>query len=249
MLEALGLTLPELALLSGAAVAAGLVRGFTGFGTALVFLPFAGQVLSPFEALTVLIAMDLIGPLPALPGALRVASKRDLARLAAGLVLCLPLGLLLLRISPPEVFRYAVSIFSLLLLAALISGWRLKGALTPPKVFAAGAAGGLLGGISGLVGPPVILAYMASRLPVEVVRGTITLYLVSADAVMIVLFILLGTFAFGAVLLGLALIPAYMLANWVGTRLFRPEREATYRRVAYLVIALSALLGLPLWET
>ena len=32
---------------------AGLVRGFSGFGTAMVFIPIAGQVLSPIATLTV----------------------------------------------------------------------------------------------------------------------------------------------------------------------------------------------------
>jgi uncharacterized membrane protein YfcA len=42
------------------ALVAGLVRGFSGFGTAMVYLPIAGQILSPFEALTTLMIMDLI---------------------------------------------------------------------------------------------------------------------------------------------------------------------------------------------
>ena len=46
------------------AVLAGLVRGFSGFGTAMVFIPIAGQVLSPVATLIVLLVMDLIGPLP-----------------------------------------------------------------------------------------------------------------------------------------------------------------------------------------
>jgi len=54
-------------LLVAAAAVAGLVRGFSGFGTAMVYLPVAGQILSPFEALTTLLIMDLVGPLPNIP--------------------------------------------------------------------------------------------------------------------------------------------------------------------------------------
>ena len=49
------------------ATLAGLVRGFSGFGTAMVFIPIAGQVLSPIATLTVLFVMDLIGPIPNVP--------------------------------------------------------------------------------------------------------------------------------------------------------------------------------------
>ena len=62
----------------------GLVRGFAGFGTAMVYLPVAGQILPPFEALTTLMVMDLIGPLPNLPRAFRISDRPDILRLSLG---------------------------------------------------------------------------------------------------------------------------------------------------------------------
>ncbi|HAV07572.1 MAG TPA: sulfite exporter TauE/SafE family protein, partial [Rhodobacteraceae bacterium] len=52
------LTYPGLGWIALGALIAGAVRGFSGFGTALVFLPVAGQFLSPIWALTVLTVMD-----------------------------------------------------------------------------------------------------------------------------------------------------------------------------------------------
>ena len=43
-----------------AAFVAGIVRGFTGFGTAMIFLPVAGSFLSPITALTVLTVMGFL---------------------------------------------------------------------------------------------------------------------------------------------------------------------------------------------
>ena len=48
---------------------AGLVRGFSGFGTAMIYLPVASQFLTPFEALITLMVMDFFGPLPLVLGA------------------------------------------------------------------------------------------------------------------------------------------------------------------------------------
>lgn len=47
---------------------------------------------------------------------------------------------------------------------------------------------------------------------------------------------------------GLGLAVPYLLANLAGTAMFNPNQEATYRKVAYAVIAASALSGLPLWD-
>ena len=81
-----------LALLVLAAFLAGSVRGFSGFGTALVFVPLAAQVLPPLWTVIVVIVMDLFGPLPNIPRAYRDRHPGDIGRLVAGLVLALPLA-------------------------------------------------------------------------------------------------------------------------------------------------------------
>ena len=75
--------------LSVAAFLAGLVRGFSGFGTAMVFLPIAGQILTPFQAVTAMIVMDAIGPLPNVPRALKVAHRYMMACVASSLTILL----------------------------------------------------------------------------------------------------------------------------------------------------------------
>ena len=168
-----GLGSGEIALLMAAALTAGLVRGFAGFGTAMIYLPVAGQILSPFAALTTLIVIELTGPLPIVPRALRDGHPADVLRLGVGLVLAMPVGVYTLTLVAPEVFRYGVSIAALLLLLCLISGLRYRGRLTPPMVYGTGAMGGFLAGSVGLPGPPVILLYMASPLPVSAVRANV----------------------------------------------------------------------------
>ena len=101
-------------LIVGAALA-GVVRGFSGFGTAMIYLPFASQVLPPVWVLITLLVFDIFGPIPAVPRALRDGHPRDVLRLGAGAVVGLPLGVLLLTSMAPEVFRYGVSGVTLLL--------------------------------------------------------------------------------------------------------------------------------------
>lgn len=238
----------DLLWLAAAALVAGIVRGFSGFGTAMIYLPVAGQILTPFETLTTLVAMDIVGPLPNVPRALRDGHPPDVIRLAIGLFVALPLGVWTLSIVEPEVFRYGVSIAAMILLVVLISGVRYRGALTPPLIYGTGAAGGFLCGSVGLPGPPVILLYMASPLPSQAVRANSTLYLILADAALLAMLWGFGHLVLSAVLIGLALIVPYMSGTVAGAALFRPGHERLYRTVAYLIIAASALSGLPLWD-
>ena len=238
----------ELFFLAFGAALAGIVRGFAGFGTAMIYLPFAGQVLGPFEALTTLIIKDLTAPLIHVPRALRDGHPPDVVRLVMGAVVAVPLGVWVLSLVPGEVFRWGVSLVALGLLVLLVSGVRYRGPLTPPIVYGTGAMGGFLGGSVGLPGPPVILLYMASTLPASAVRANNMLYLILADVLLLAVLWWNGFLVPSAVMLGAAMILPYLVGNWLGGYLFRPGYELLYRRVAYAIIAASAIMGLPLWD-
>jgi len=50
------------------------------------------------------------------------------------------------------------------------------------------------------------------------------------------------------VVIGLMMAVPNILGNMIGAAIFDPERESLYRAVAYGVIAVSAISGLPLWD-
>ena len=65
---------------------------------------------------------------------------------------------------------------------------------------------------------------------------------------MVVIFWGSGLFIWEIAVLGLIAGVPNVIANMIGARLFDPQAEGLYRRVAYMIIAASALLGLPLWD-
>ena len=250
MLEAFQLALATngLIFISLGAFMAGLVRGFTGFGTAMVFMPVAAQFLGPFEALTVLLIKDLIAPLIHVPRAMRDGHPRDVLRLGFGALIGVPFGVFLLTLITAETFRWGVSLVALTLLILLVSGVRYRGELTKPLVYFAGSLGGLFAGSVGQPGPPVIILYMASTLPVKAVRANLTMYLIVADIILLGVLGYSGFLVVSALALGVLMILPYLLGNWAGAALFRPEFERYYRWAAYLIIASSAVSGMPIWD-
>ena len=238
----------HLTFLVGAAFLAALVRGFSGFGSGLVYLPLAAQVLTPFEALTTIVIFDLIGPLPIVRRAGRECEKTDLLRLMSGLVVALPIGLFILTLVPPEAFRFAVSFVAIFLLVCLVSGFRYRGTLTPPLIYGTGAMSGFLQGVAGLPGPPVILLYMASTRPVQVIRANTFIFLFATDVILLPALALFDKLNASAIALGILLIVPNLLGGLIGARLFRPDYERVYRSIAYTIIAASAISGLPILE-
>jgi hypothetical protein len=242
------LATPGLGWLVLAVCIAGLVRGFAGFGSAMIIMPVASSVLSPVEAVVFVIAAELIGPLPNLPAAWRDGAPRDVGLLVAGAVLALPFGVWALSTMDAVVFGWGVSISVIILLGLTASGWRLRGGLTRRLTMAAGALGGFMTGFAGMPGPPVIMLYMASTLPAAVIRANFLLYLVMLDILLFALLGALGMLDGSVVVLGLLVGIPNLIANMIGARLFDPSAERFFRVIAYLVIAASAIVGLPLWK-
>jgi len=229
-------------------VIAGVVRGFSGFGTAMVYIPIAAQVLPPVWAIATMLVMDFFGPMPAVPRAWRDSHPPDLIKLGVGTLVGIPLGLYLLTRMPPDTFRSVVSFVTLALLILLISGFRYRGAVGGKTLFATGGVAGVFGGAVGLAGPPAILLYMARPIPVAAIRANILLFLLATDVLLLALFAVQGLLAISPVLIGLILAPFYLVAVWAGSAIFDPARGSVYRWVAYAIIAGSALGGLPFWD-
>ena len=235
-------------LLFFAAGLAGLVRGFSGFGTGMIYVPLAAQVLSPVWVLISIMVIDVLGPIPIIPRTLRESAPKDVMRLMIGALIGVPLGVMVLLILPVDLFRYAVSVLTLALLVLLIMGYRFKGTVGAPMTVGIGMSGGFMAGSVGLPGPPVIFFYMSRALSPAVIRANIMLYLFLVDALLLCVLFLRGILETEPLLIGFILMPIYGLAIMVGALIFDPERETQYRYVAYAVIAFSALSGLAFWH-
>ena len=240
------LSASSLGWLVAVAIVAGLVRGFSGFGTALIYVPLAGLVLPPIWVLVTLTVMDLFGPLPNVPDAWRAGRPRQVALLLCAAVPGMLVGLWVLDRLPPEGFRWIVSAICLGTVVAMAAGWRWQGRMGPGAVAGIGTTSGLLGGVAGLAGPPVVLAYVAAPLPVAAIRANILLYLVGWDVVFGTMLAVQGRLSPGPLALGAALVLPYLAANVIGARLFRPDAQRLYRLSAYALIAGAALAALPI---
>jgi uncharacterized membrane protein YfcA len=245
---AAALTTPGLPWLLLAIAVAGIVRGFSGFGTALIFVPVAGIFLAPQVIVGVMMLTGLVSSSALLPRAWGQADRREVGLLAFAALLTVPLGLWLMSLSDPVLIRWCVALIATLTLAALVSGWRFSGQVKGPQVAGVGAAAGVLGGLTGLTGPAVILFYLAGQSAAQAVRANTILFLAALDVVIVVNLLLKGAVDWALVFLALVLAVPYLVTSLLGQALFDPRHERLYRWVAYAVIALAVLSGLPIWN-
>ena len=238
---------PALAATLLTALLAGLARGFSGFGSALIFMPLASAALGPRLAAPVLLIVDELSAIPMIPGAWRQAQRREVFILAAGALLGTPLGAwALLRLDPITV-RWGMCGLVLAMLALLASGWRYHGRPRTGLSLGIGAVAGFCGGLAQMTGPPVIAYWLGGAIPAHRVRANIILFFAVSSLAVAVTYLFGGLLTGEALLLAALVGPVFALGVWGGSRLFGLASEATFRRLCLALIGLSALIGLPIW--
>jgi len=239
-------SIPLLLPISALVFVAFLVRGFTGFGAALLVVPVLALWL-PVKPLVVplLTVLSLVNSVWL---AWRARSEIDWvesAWLFAGSVPGVAVGLLLFQHAPEGVLRRIVGACVL-----VIGGWiatrgdvAAKRPLPRAVAPAFGGASGVVGALFGAGGPPLVLYLAARGLEREAFRATLLLQFAASDLARSAALAAGGWFTPTLLLSGLALYPAALLGSWCGERLFRGVSETAFRRaVGGLLVLVGAFL-------
>lgn len=229
-------------------VVAGVVRGFSGFGTALIFMPVGTIFLTVPQAIVATTLTGVVTWVLIVPRALREGDRQEVGVLALGAIVAAPLGVWFLTWVDEAFLRWLVAGAATVTLVALVSGWRYRGRIRMPGLAGIGAAAGVLGGTTGLTGPPVILFYLAGANGAARVRANTILFLAALDLGILANLLVRQLIGWSDVALALCLSVPYAIGLSVGQWAFRPERERGYRAIAYAVIALAIFAGLPVFS-
>ncbi|MSP82277.1 MAG: sulfite exporter TauE/SafE family protein [Alphaproteobacteria bacterium] len=231
---------------AAAAALAGFVRGYTGFGAAMVFVPVASVLYSPAVAVALIFLMDLPSTVLLFAAAVRKCDLRGIVFLAIGACVAIPVGVWGLTVLPVGIIRWVIAAAILGAVAALATGWRYRRVPTKAQSLAVGAASGLLGGLASLFGPPVVLFWLGGQEPAPRVRANLMVYF-GITTIVSGLSLWAGGFFEPRVLLqALVLAPLYGATTWLGSRAFRVLPERLFRPFALAICAGAALATLPL---
>jgi len=221
---------------------AGMVRGFAGFGAAMIMTPIFSALYGPAVGVALCLLLEIAVALPVVPGVVRLVDWHRIGLLLVAAAVGVPLGNLVLTWADPEPIRWAISAIVLGAVALLASGWRLAGRPRPATTLAAGVSSGFLNGLAGMAGPPIAFYYLAGDETVTRVRANLTTYFVFVDLVAIAVFVARDLVDWDTLVLGLFLAPAVMLGGVLGTRLFPLASDSFYRRLA-LALLVGVAIG------
>jgi uncharacterized membrane protein YfcA len=208
------------------------VRGFAGFGAAMLMTPVFSALYGPAAGVALCLLLEIAVALPLLPAVVRLVDWRRIGLLLVAAAVGVPFGNVTLTRIEPEPMRWAISAIVLGAVVLLASGWRFAGRPRVATTLAAGVSSGFLNGLSGMAGPPIAFYYLAGDDPAARVRANLTTYFVFVDLAAIAAFASRDLVGWGTGVQGLLLAPAVMLGGVLGERLFPLASERFYRRLA-----------------
>ncbi len=239
---------PRFPIAIGIAALSGLVRGFSGFGSALIYMPLISAVYSPRLAAPTLLLIDTICSLPFALQAMPQCNWREVAPVSIASAVALPFGVMALVLVDPLSLRWFIAGLVLVALVTLIAGWRYHGRPTLAASLGVGALAGFGGGAVQIGAPPLLVFWLGGNNNAVTVRANIMVYFIAQGALSCVMYVFSGLFNAQAIALSLLLGLPFAIATAGGAFWFRGASDALYRRAAYLIIALAALVSLPVFD-
>lgn len=241
------ISINTIVLLLPLALIAGMARGFSGFGAALIFVPVAARLIGPQLASPVLLITDAIVAAPVVWKMWPQARKREVALMALGGFVGVPIGTYILKHGDPMLLRWLIAGLTSAMLAMLLTGWRYSGRPHAFLTSCVGAISGLFSGIAQIGGPPVVAYWLGGDTKAAVMRASTFAYFAIGSATTIVSYGASGLLTSHVFKISLMVLPCFAVGLWIGNHLFGFANQTFFRRICLALIAASLLVSLPLW--
>lgn len=224
--------------------ASGLMRGFTGTGSALITAPLFTLLFGPQSAVATVALIEIGIAIQLMPNAVRLTPWRVVAPMTIVASLTVPFGAWALIVADEILMKRVIALVVLTFSLILLSGWRYPGKPTQRSSVAIGGLSGILNGATAMGGPPVTLYILAAPWSMDIARAGLISH---ACLIMVPTFASLvvgGVVTWAVVWRALILLPVFVVTTWIGSRAFRNANETAFRRAALWLLVVVALATL-----
>lgn len=245
MSDLIGLPLDyHLLLIVGASCVGGFMRGFLGFGAALVMMPVLALVYGPVVAAGIYTVVSLPTVVQLLPTAWNQSERPIILPMSIATFATAPLGALALVSFDANLMKIFISVAVLAMVVMLAQGWKLSGKVGTGILLAAGALGGLIQGSTSMGGPPVAAVALSRPGTAQQQRANVIAVLTAVFCSSLIPFWYFGMFTRQSLAAGLLLIPFYLGLSMLGSRYFANSGHRFYRIAALTILAAVGVVTL-----
>lgn len=247
-MESWQLSAEALLALAAAALGAYFLRAASGIGSALILVPLGAIAVGTLDAIVLSAFLDLISGAIILGLDRRSPVEANWRVLALAMAVGVVAGSLGLRSIPVS---YLGKVLGVITVAA--AAWFLAGRPGTrvqeqprgdrPRPWAGMAVclvAGILGGVSGISGPPLAI-YFGSRMAKGTFRSVVTRLFMVEAVLRVVLYLAIGLVGWQMVWLLAVSVPAMVLGTFVGNRVFLKLNERWFGALIGLVLLAAGL--------
>lgn len=235
---------PILPFLAAGGLSGGFLCGLSGFGAGLVTLPIVLLVASPLLAAQMAALAGITSQIQSLPALRYGLHWRELLPVVAAGVVGMTVSLWFIPPLPVTLFKFGVgailiaySLFAL----ALPPTWRFTKRHRAGDVLA-GFAGGIIGGIAGIPGPPVIMwAALQSWSAVEK-RSLIQIFNLVTLTFMLLASAARGLLAENFLPAALMLLPGTLIGAMAGVAAYKRLNDRRYQQLVIVLLLISGVV-------
>ncbi|MBM3545328.1 MAG: sulfite exporter TauE/SafE family protein [Alphaproteobacteria bacterium] len=219
------------------------VRGYSGFGMGLMIVPLLSLVLVPQDAVIIVLIFGVTVALKQLPGLWQHIDWRGLKLLMPVAILTTPVGTWMLGVASPTALRLGLSVAVIAVAILFLVGFRLTGAPGKGTIVATGALAGMMNGVAGLSGPPLVFLYLTRADSLSVGRSTLIAFFFVTDAAALLFAWYGGIVRHETATMALLLIPFLLAGVFVGERAFRGTSPERFRQVVLWLLVFTGIVG------
>jgi uncharacterized protein len=224
--------------------AAGLVRGTTGFGGAMLITPLLAILIGPVPAVVTALILEAAAASVMFPDAIPKAGWRLLGFLIVPAIVTVPIGGYVLLTVDPGIARKIIAAVAITFSVMLLFGLRYNGSPRPITSVALGALVGALLGATSVGAPPVVLYLMSGPDPISVTRANLTIFVTAISVIGIVMLGVAGAITWPLGLSAAFLTFPFLLATWLGGKLFVRLSDYGVRRFALILMLCVGITSL-----
>ncbi|MDP3513127.1 MAG: sulfite exporter TauE/SafE family protein [Sulfuritalea sp.] len=225
------------------ATLAGFIQGLSGFAFALVATSLLAWVVEPQVLAPTVVITSLLGQITSLSSAGTRPRAEQATPFLIGGVLGVPAGVLLLPLLDATAFRASIGIVLIVYCSVMLGikelpvfrhgGKRADGGV--------GLLAGILGGATGIPGPPVILWCALRGWDKEIQRATFQSFFIGIQVLIVGFYFATGLVNARSLRLVLAAALPIVISAWLGSRIFRRFTNHDFQRLIFSLLLLSGI--------
>ncbi|MCM2287724.1 MAG: sulfite exporter TauE/SafE family protein [Sulfuritalea sp.] len=225
------------------ATLAGFIQGLSGFAFGLVATSLWAWTIEPQLVAPMVIMASLLGQFTSLSNIKTRPSLERTAPFLIGGAIGVPGGVMLLPLLDATTFRISIGCL-LIIYCSVMLGIRelpvVRGGGKPADG-GIGLLAGMLGGATGVPGPPIILWCALRGWDKETQRATFQSFFIGIQVLILGLYPASGLVNARSLQLVLAAALPIIISSWLGSRLFRRFTEHDFQRLIFGLLLISGI--------